>query len=747
MKRFFDKGLYFEGIKQGTLVGIIMTSLMLLGAVFTPITFIIGKTMAANNGSQAIAKAIVDGTSFNPAMIISFILFAPILTLVLFSFLNKRNTSDFYHALPHKRETVFLSFFAAIITWIVFAMLINGAVSAIIYAFGAKYIMLNVFSVLIMFFNMLAASILVTAVTALAMSITGTGFSNVIVGLLILFFPRVVLAVFTQLIMSSTTILPIEAFGLFGDVSYNIPANLVLGIFTNASNFLGIFNDFASGIYTLILGLIYLAGAAILFKKRKSEMAASAAPNKLMQNVYRVALSFVICLIPCSMLVATFTRNYGLSSNAGTFVGIAILYGFALIIYFAYELITTRKWFNLVKALPALGVLVLLNVLFVGGVLGANSVILNTTLSAGDISAITIGQQDTPHGNSQVKTYERLVAEKIKITDTSLNELIATSLKDTQESVKIGNSNTTFYDGYISNDPTIWQSVTIYKKNGGKTYRNIQFPLSKQPQLVEALAKNEDYKNAILTLPTKNISLSSNASTQLNDAQLNDVYATLREEVANMDFQTWYNLLNDTAYKMSYMGSYVAGPSIASSQLLNPATQDLGFSIDVTGSIGIENYLSTYPITTSTPKTLSKMLNYINESQRTNGIDDIKQIDGEKVGYYLTINDYNFTNSNGNLLNRNTVDYSYYNGMPADGAKSSEIPAQLLTQLKQELDLQSEQPVDASKPLYAISVNAGNSDMSNGAKGDFNGYETYYFYINASGDTSLIAQYGAYQQK
>lgn len=54
-----------------------------------------------------------------------------------------------------------------------------------------------------------------------------------------------------------------------------------------------------------------------------------------------------------------------------------VLYLAAVLVYLIYELITTRKWRNLVRSLPALGILALCNLGLIGGMVGAYNSVLS----------------------------------------------------------------------------------------------------------------------------------------------------------------------------------------------------------------------------------------------------------------------------------------------------------------------------------------------------------------------------------
>lgn len=721
MKRFFHSGLYKEGLRQSMIVGIIFTSLMMLGAVFTPWSIISGQRDLVSYTGALPPKVAVDGISFNSVLVLSFVLFAPLLALFLFSFLNKRSSSDFYHSLPHKRETLFGSYFAAMLTWIFGALLLCVATSGIIYTVFAKYVIVNWTSVLVMLFNMAAASLLVASVTTMAMSITGTGFTNIIVALLILFLPRLLLLAFTSQIQNVAMIVPSEAFGILGDVTYQIPANLIVSILSIGAGIEKVFTSFASGLYTMILGLLYLAASFLLFKKRKSETAATSAPNRFMQHVFRVAITFTFCLIPCALLITISTAADQYYS--GAYIGVATLYGVALVIYFAYELITTRKFKNLAKALPALGVLVLLNVGYIVGVTVSANTILNTQLDEADVSGVRIISQTYSFYEQQSPTYESLVADKITLQDSELNKLVAQTLAKTQEYIK--SYGTTQVDTYS------FMQVAIERKSGSTLHRYL-FPTEEdRTKLTKALAQNQEYRDAIMNLPDKNFSLYFLGDANLSDAYLNEIYASLREEVKTLDFETWYALVNQS--KSMYDYSDYAGSVYSVNQM--------NLNLQVTGSLGVNNYSSTYPITSATPKTLQLLIKYINQDQLQAGVAALERMKTpEDMGEYnLNITSAGFTDDQGNSID-SSMSYYYYADMPDEEKAISAIPDAALTQLLEDCQQQADGQVDVSKPYYYINL------YLYGVTGEDyrtdNGYVSYTFFVNASGDLPLFQSSG-----
>ena len=87
-------------------------------------------------------------------------------------------------------------------------------------------------------------------------------------------------------LVSSTDFIPLL------DIQYNVPVGTVLFMMGGS----GALTQWQSGVYTLVLALVYSVCAALLFRVRRSEAAGQSAPNRVLQAVYRLVLSMV-CLL------------------------------------------------------------------------------------------------------------------------------------------------------------------------------------------------------------------------------------------------------------------------------------------------------------------------------------------------------------------------------------------------------------------------------------------------------------------
>ncbi|MDD4476089.1 MAG: hypothetical protein PHV95_09980 [Eubacteriales bacterium] len=675
MKSLFNFKLYKEGLRQSLLPGIIFACVMMLGAIFTPLGY-----------RRPFYSSPFDYNQFNYALFTTFTVFAPILVLVTFSFLNKRNTSDFFHSIPHKRQTLFGSFFAAVMTWIVGVIAVSSAVCFALYAITSPNLSLPVASIIIHILSMMAASFLVAVITVTAMTLTGTVFSNVVVSFVLMFLPRALMTMLSNLIIRQAVILPADSLGFFSNYWYNIPVSYPMYIFNSLMHYehnIPNYNKIQYIIYTAVLGLIYLLIAFILFKKRKSEMAGSSAVSNLLQHIFRVSLAFGFCLIPCTLYF----------NGTDNLVTILTLYCIALIIYFSYELITTKKLSSIKRTIPALGILILLNAAFIGSVYGVKSYVLNTETKASDIKGIRLNYSKRIYS---LPSYEELLVEKILFQDEEFINFTADVLERTQNMVKHK-----FFSGY---NP---YKFKIVLKNGITMSRTLWISPDQQTDLRAILLKNDNrvlLQNAFDNVPVgrnkiDNFTISSTNLSQEQYAELYDIYL---DETSGFSLDDKLHLLGnyfDTVFweqrdKDQTKRKYIA-------------------SLYATGHTMNKNFGSIYTIDENTPETLSKFFFSLNSNNLEDGINRLKEIkSGKKTNYTIFINVYGYDT-------RANMEYNY-------SPNYNEISSLKINKLLSLYDDTATPSIDFSKPFMQITIY---NNYYDGNPGDRN-----YLYFFLQGD-------------
>ncbi len=523
-RKLFDRRLWREGMRQLSLVGIMSFIVMELTAILVPV----GHYIAWRQSTQSYATvSVLAGQVAQPLLFAMPYTVAPLMALFLFRFLNKRSASDVYHQFPVRRECLYLSFFTAIATWLTIITAISAATSQLLFSvlLSARYT-LNAAGLWIYAFNMLAGSLLVAAGTTVAMSVTGNVFNNLVSAVCLLFVPRLVLLIFTELLIDGLEVLPSDAvFPLFSTF-YHVPAGLILGLFTGSSGKCA--TDVGAGIYSLCLALVYVVLAAVLFRRRKSEAAERASLNRGVQALLRVTVGFVVALIPCIMITEAFLSDYGL--DADTMFWIVTTYLIALVVMMCYELITTRRWKHLPRAFAGFGVVLGLSALFVGGEALGRTLIWSVEPTAEDIAYVQF--------DSDNRLFERRM-DRLTFDQPEVKELVAVGLS---QAIANDRDDIGRLEGYnYDRDVKIRTGLLTVS-------RRLRLTPAQAKQLDEALTANEAFLAQYTTLPPwEEVGLYIYGG-ELTAAEQRQLYESLCNELEALnDPQAWYRYIASDA--------------------------------------------------------------------------------------------------------------------------------------------------------------------------------------------------------
>lgn len=518
----FNARIFSEGVRQLKTVGILFTVVMCLEALLIPI----GMAISMQNDVN-VTRSLVTLLSVHPLIILPMYTLAPVGVLILFSFLNKRRTSDFYHAIPVTRAALFISLFAAVLFWVIVSILASTAVSIVTCLCLPRYVQLTLSGIPMLLLNTFLGAAFVAACVALAMSITGTLFNNIVVAGLIFFTPRLLLTVCRLLIHSNVNILSQSTDGILLDISYNIP----LGIFTTALSSTGassVLHSYSSAAYTAVVTFLYLLAANLLFRVRKSEAAGNAAATPILQHVYRIIVTFLVTLIPVSIIFTDLFHDD--TSDTNTFY-VIVLYIISAIAFCVYELITTKKPKRLLKVAPSfLLVLAADGVMLLCVFLGCrNALAFRPTVD--EITGVSLVAENS-------RSYFTKRGEDIILHNKDAYAIIADRLKVCAEN----NSMTSgLEDGGMG-----YRVVRIYTGNNSVHERRLAISNKQQEVLKNAIMENEAYR-AIFTLPKRDSSVSPSHS-RLPTDEANAVYDTMQKESQKLSFDQLYDLLGEGEY-------------------------------------------------------------------------------------------------------------------------------------------------------------------------------------------------------
>ena len=372
MKRFFSRKLYQEALSQLRLPGFLTSSALLAFAFLVPLT----KRLSMPH-SELVSWGFGGVTEFLTLFYL-YLLFVPtLLSIVAFGFLNSRKKSDYYHALPVRRSSLFGSFAAAVFTWLIGTSIVAGLVYGGLYTvFGVP----NAFSGFPLVLALLVTALLFAAsATMLAMSITGTTFTGLVVTALIIWLPKLLSVLFQSGVTDSLPVLPSQEAGLFGLHIKNSYYSL-FGILGYPDGLEGA-GALASTVFTGALALLLLATACWLFVKRSSETAGSSAPGKKIQMIYRIAVALLSLMLLNSISALLYT---------GALIMVVTTITLSLLALCTFELISTKRWRNLWYTLPAFGIALVLSLAFTTLIWGVARYEASFTPSADQIAWVRI---------------------------------------------------------------------------------------------------------------------------------------------------------------------------------------------------------------------------------------------------------------------------------------------------------------------------------------------------------------------
>ncbi len=539
MKRsFFSVRLYAEGLRQLRLMGLLFTILFSLFAAIPPVM----RYLDTIDGGR-FAVTTVTAQSVNPLLVLVFCAVAPLMTLYLFSFLNKREGSDFYHAASPTRPCTFLSFFAAVLTWCAVVAIVSSAAGAVAYGAFPQLYVVGLRNLLFTTLGCLAGAWLVSAAVTVAMSVTGTTVMNILVALMLIFFPRALLLMVQSAIEEVFLLVSRVDFAPVLSPDYNIPFGFIYGLFMNGDGY-PCLSSGASIAYTAVAAVLYTALGLWLYTRRHSEAAGRSAPNRRLQAAFRFLIGFAISCIPTFglfnfLMKNTFIDYYDLAT-------LVIVYGVAIAAVILFELLSVRRVRGLLrKTLSTVGCLVVANLVLFLGVFGLGRSMFLFAPDADDIDSVSI--LDSVHGDIYYGgRYTDYFAEKsaeIELDDPVIRQLVSEQLKHTLDLLDISRGR---YESAYSQA----RSITFAIRAGGITrYRSIFLYPDDIEQLTARLYDDMTYRSVFNDLPTK---VSHIETTDMKTAymymrkpdEVNALYEQFRAEIATLPYKQWFELAN-----------------------------------------------------------------------------------------------------------------------------------------------------------------------------------------------------------
>jgi len=539
----------------------------------------------------------------------------------LFNFLNRRDGSDFYHALPVSRAALYFSFLAAVLTWVwgigilSFLCIVATALLGGTALTGAM--------VAVSFGLLLSATLFLVAATAVAVSTTGTRFLNLLVFTLILFVPNGVATAFTRAVSARVPSLPSEFVGAIGNVSLHN----TLFLLTSDTSLYGGSSFVASIIVTTLWSIVLIGVGAWFFRRRLSELAETMTLSRGFLLVCRVAFAILLVVLGTVTLVGGSAANVnnmvtlqiGSSPQPTSFVMLLKssipLLAIILVAFLVFELLATRKLKRLWRVLPSFGLVLAFTVVFFGIIFWYSAAEKRFVPTASQIASVQVlsSGYDTDSGSAVAPVYSTLFSsddssasyneillQQIMNTDLVLRQAAATKLKEPFPANVLTNP-----DGY--NMATL---VVVRMRDGRTAQRLISVRTSSNSDVfVRALTDSPKAAAAFLALPKPNaqmqfssnggmFALSSGGSVNtdfVSPAQQDRAYRTLY----SLFYDEYQKLSPEEQYEILY-GDQSQGVAMVSTEATAVADFVGGGTVQVGGVLNMQGYSNTYNF--ATPK-------------------------------------------------------------------------------------------------------------------------------------------------
>lgn len=543
MSKFFSFKLYRQGLKKSRLQGITIAGIVTALTSLIPAVMLLSPTYYEDGYIPPTTMIGYDGFAV-PLFLL--LLFTPILTLSMFSFLNKRNESDFYHSIPFTRPCVYFSFLSAVMTWVVITLTVSITAATLLWSM-VPYTAVPWSIPFVHFIVYFLGALLLTAFTVVAMTLTGTTISNLLIFALLFLFVRVAGALFVACMESIyPTVIINLSFARFLQIDYNIPLGIISPYFFDGD--FGVFENYGLWLYTALVSIGLVIAGCWLYTRRHSQMAGQSAPNSTLQHIYRIMVTMPM----------VFLTVYGVL-EAPEFELIVVMGVLTLLVYYVYEIITTKRLKNLLKATLFVPALIVGGILFGLTITLSGNVAVNYTPDADEIKSISIYDPNADRN----PTYELMNTTSISIDNPKVLDFVAKELKEMKKTTQEYSAAHYLYpDRYIDKDiyygdsfsytentDYIRWSVKIIGQSGRVCGRTLCLTMEEYLFLNTCFAESEEYEDALLKLPTDKeiVHIDFNAIYVEKSVDRNEIWKSFAKE---------YNALSleqKTEYKMQVM--------------------------------------------------------------------------------------------------------------------------------------------------------------------------------------------------
>jgi heme/copper-type cytochrome/quinol oxidase subunit 2 len=327
---------------------------------------------------------------------------------------------------------------------------------------------------------------MLSAFMMLALTVSGTGSSCILLFVLFAGFTRAVCAIFMGCLESIDLLAANDMWSCsFFSPLWFLPINVI-------SYVVGNFTDSAALMYTLpnilysaavTLGVFSLAG--FIYTRRRSEMAGNPAPGVRTQALFRILFTILPALL-IPLLAVTDSADASIT---------LVLVVAVLLVYFLYELVTTKRPKNLLKIIPGLGIVATACIVFTVLFFGYRSLVLYEDVTKDEVKTVSVES-----AGFQTYSYQGRMMETLRTDDPEIVKTIVKQLALSQKYEREGN----WERKGLPDGVNYWSrmTVTLHLKGGRSLRRSIVIDEKAQREIGERYGELDEVRELLYCLPS-----------------------------------------------------------------------------------------------------------------------------------------------------------------------------------------------------------------------------------------------------
>lgn len=595
ISNYFSGKLFFEAFKQLRVVGIAALICLNALAIFLPV---ISYLERKDDFHLYPGRILFNPDSIMMPLISLIYIVTPIMFLILFSFLTKRSGSDFYHSLPVKRSCMFVTFVAAIVSWLFILTSTYTLFSVISANISYEYFVIDYSTVINYSINIFVSCMLILGVFALGTAVTGSLTSNIFFSFGILLLPRIIIATLSNLFIGNNMVATADSgFAIFNSF-INLPFALIASMFTyNPSPVNPLFQLGAPSLYTIILAIIYVFIGMKLFDSRPSEIATKSFRSNKIFAIFRIATGFSLSLIMVATIYPALGKEDVFKWISQSKISILCSILAIAMSMFALETANTKSIKKGLKTLLFTPVIILVDIAILFGMFSLDKHFNNETINKNNVEYVYVGDfyltymLNTDDYTCDYSMYCGEYINQIKITDKEVINLL----------VDIYNSNA---GKELSDFRGFYETEITFDSNLGEKSRCLYMTEEQANKLANILSANEDLQKCFYNFPSLRDSAISCYDIPQEDCD--KLYTSLVEELSELSYE---KLCNDYCNNIDG-GNYEFIDSLYVETFVNGSLCSIDF-----------------PISSLTPKTYALALKCTNKANKKQFEDFVNHVE------------------------------------------------------------------------------------------------------------------------